>query len=84
MRGRGLHSTFKKAFLRNAEQAVETPYVVRFTDYTGANAENYWFASDAMFRFQQLAAFPGCTDVSWETPQGVVMQQAKEGNPYAE
>ena len=53
-----------------------TRYFVRFTDYAGTHEEEYVLASDAMFRFQQLSAFPGLWDVSWRTARGYVFASA--------
>lgn len=49
-----------------------TEYTVSFRDYSGRHSERYALASDAMFRFQQLSAFPGIRDLQWMTARGYV------------
>lgn len=51
-------------------------YYVRFRDHTGPHEEEYVLASDAMFRFQQLARMPGLFDLSWSTARGYVFASA--------
>lgn len=65
-----------KGFLRNTSHAGPA-YIVRFSDYAGPHEEVHYFASEAMFRFQQLCAFPGVSDVSWRTPSGTIFASAK-------
>lgn len=46
------------------------PHTIRFTDYRGEQIEEYLLGGDALFRFEQLASFPGVTNISWIAPAG--------------